>query len=51
MLRLGDVAEVTLGGTEEATAMSVMGKPSVGMGIIRSSTANPLDVTKGVRAL
>jgi multidrug efflux pump len=51
LVRLGDLGEVTLGGTDESNAISVMGQPSVGLGIVRTATANPLDVAKDTRAL
>ncbi len=49
-MRLEDVADVTLSGTDRTTAMRVNGKDSVGFGIVRAPTANPIDVAKAVRA-
>ena len=47
-VRLGDVAEVTLG-TATATSISrTNGRPSVGLGVIKDPDANTIDVTSAV---
>lgn len=49
-VRLSDVARVELGAREERNAAFFEGSPSVTIGIVRQATANPLDVSAGVRA-
>lgn len=49
-VRLGDVARVELGAASYRTGMYVDGEPAVGLGIVRQSTANTLEVGQGVRA-
>lgn len=51
LVRLRDVGEATLGGTDEESLMRVNRKQSVGLGLIRTPTANPLDVAKESRAM
>jgi multidrug efflux pump len=49
-VRLRDVARVELGAREERNAAFFNGTPSVTIGIVKQATANPLDVSAGVRA-
>ncbi|HEY7384210.1 MAG TPA: efflux RND transporter permease subunit [Beijerinckiaceae bacterium] len=49
-VRLRDVAKVELGAREERNAAFFGGSPSVTIGIVKQATANPLDVSAGVRA-
>lgn len=49
-VRLKDVARVELGAREERNASFFNGTPSVSIGIVKQATANPLDVSSGVRA-
>jgi multidrug efflux pump len=49
-VRLRDVAKVELGAREERNAAYFGGTPSVTIGIVKQATANPLDVSAGVRA-
>lgn len=48
-VRLGDVARIELGAASYRTGMYVDGEPAVGLGVIRQSTANTLEVGQGVR--
>jgi multidrug efflux pump len=49
-VRLGDVARIELGAANYRTGLYLNGEPAIGMGIIRQSTANTLEVANGVRA-
>ncbi|MDZ4298214.1 MAG: efflux RND transporter permease subunit [Moraxellaceae bacterium] len=49
LLRVGDVARVELGAEDVRRTTRFNGKEGVGIGIIRLSTANPLEVSQGVR--
>ena len=49
-VRLKNVARVELGAREERNAAFFGGTPSVTIGIVKQATANPLDVSDGVRA-
>lgn len=51
LVRLGDVARVELGLVEERTFFRGNETPMVGIGIIRQSTSNTIDVSNGVKAL
>ena len=51
LVRLGDVARVELGLVEDRTFFRGNGVPMVGIGTIRQSTANTIDVAKAVKAL
>ncbi|MFU8877824.1 MAG: efflux RND transporter permease subunit [Wenzhouxiangellaceae bacterium] len=50
LVRLGDIARVERGTVENRTFFRGNGEPMVGLGIIRQSTANTLEVARGVRA-
>ncbi|MBE2292597.1 MAG: efflux RND transporter permease subunit [Xanthomonadaceae bacterium] len=50
VVRLGDVAKVELGPEERRSYMRSNGVPNVGLGIVRTSTANALDVARAARA-
>ena len=50
LVRLGDVARVERGTVEDRTLFRGNGEPMVGLGVIRQSTANTLDVARAVRA-
>lgn len=50
LVRLGDVARVERGTVEYRTLFRGNGEPMVGLGVIRQSTANTLDVARAVRA-
>ncbi|MFS1525710.1 efflux RND transporter permease subunit [Microbulbifer sp. 2304DJ12-6] len=51
LVRLGDIAEVELGVVEDRTFFRGNGVPMVGIGIIRQSTANTIEVVDGVLEL
>lgn len=51
LVRLGDVARVELGVVEDRTFFRGNQVPMVGIGVIRQSTANTIDVANGVKAL
>ena len=48
-VKVRDVARVQEGAAEERTAVRLNGRASVAVGVIRQATANPLDLSKGVR--
>ncbi|NZA27594.1 efflux RND transporter permease subunit [Luteimonas sp. SJ-92] len=50
VVRLGDVAEVELGARERRAYLRSNFVPNVGLGIVRTSTANALDVVRAARA-
>jgi len=50
VVRLGDVGEVELGPEERRAYLRSNGVPNVGLGIVRTSTANALDVARAARA-
>mgnify|MGYP002784569689 FL=1 len=50
-VKLGEVARVELGAADERRASTYNGVPAIAVGIIRQSTANPLDVSQAVRAV
>ena len=49
-VRIRDVGRVEIGPLQERNAAWFRGNPSVTIGIVKQSTANPLDVSGGVRA-
>jgi len=49
LVRLGEVARVELGADETRTYYRGNGQPQVGLGIIKQSTANAIDVSRGVK--
>jgi len=50
-IRLGDVARVVQGAQDERTSVRLNGRDSVSLGVIRQATANPLELSAGVREL
>ncbi|HQS32118.1 MAG TPA: efflux RND transporter permease subunit [Polaromonas sp.] len=48
-VKLRDVARVEEGPADERTAVRLNGRPAVAVGVVRQATANPLDLSKGVR--
>jgi len=48
-IRLGDVADVTLGPDIETSTVRANGQAAIGMGIVRQAQSNTLDISKGVR--
>lgn len=50
LIKLRDIARVELGPSDERSAARFNGVPAVGVGVIRQSKANLLDVSEGIRA-
>ena len=50
-VRIGDVAQVRQGPASERTATRLNGKDAITLGVIRNATANPLDLSAGVREM
>ncbi|MDX1465308.1 MAG: efflux RND transporter permease subunit, partial [Halomonas sp.] len=50
LVRLGDVARVEIGAVEERTIFRGNGVPMVGLGLMKQSTANVLEISKGAQA-
>ena len=50
-VRIGDVATVRQGPQSERTATRLNGRDAITLGVIRNATANPLDLSAGVRAM
>ncbi|MGH8442826.1 MAG: efflux RND transporter permease subunit, partial [Nevskiaceae bacterium] len=50
LVRLRDVGRAELGGGNERFATRYNGQDAIGMGIVKQSSANPLDVSDAVRA-
>ena len=48
-VRLRDVARVEVGPQDERVNVRFNGKPAVSLGIVKQATANPLDISAGVR--
>jgi multidrug efflux pump len=51
LVRLGDVARVERGTTEDRNLFRGNGVPMVGLGVVKQSTANTVEVAQGVRDL
>jgi multidrug efflux pump len=49
-VRLRDVADVAVGPAEERVIARYRGQPSLGMGLVKQATANPLDLSRALRA-
>ena len=50
-VRLGDVARISQGPQDERSSVRLNGRDSVSLGVIRQATANPLELSAGVRQL
>jgi len=50
-IRIGDVARVHEAPVDERSYVRLNGRDAVGVGVVRQSTANPLELSKGVRGL
>ncbi|MBK5927492.1 efflux RND transporter permease subunit [Rhodobaculum claviforme] len=50
-IRLGDIAQVTLGPKPGETLLRANGETGVGLGIIRQAQSNTLDISRAVRAV
>jgi multidrug efflux pump len=51
LVRLKDVARVEIGPEKERVIARFNGRSAVALGVVKQSTANPLDVSSGVRTL
>ena len=51
LVRLGDVARVERGSEERRAYYRSNGEPNIGLGIVKTSTANSLDVARAARAV
>ncbi|MCD0504824.1 efflux RND transporter permease subunit [Bordetella petrii] len=49
-VRMGDVARVEIGAADDRILSRFNGRPAINIGLTRQSTANPLDLSKAVRA-
>ena len=49
-VRISDVATVEIGAAAERTSVRFKGRSAVGMGVIKQATANPLELSKALRA-
>jgi multidrug efflux pump len=49
-VKLGEIARVELGAADERRSSTFNGVPAIAVGVIKQSTANPLDVSKAVNA-
>ena len=50
-VRLRDVGRVEEGAADERSAVRLNGNPAISAGVIRQTTANPLELSKGVREM
>ena len=50
-VKLGDVARIEEAAANERSSVRLNGVPSISTGVIRNATANPLEVSAGVRAI
>ncbi|REM96138.1 AcrB/AcrD/AcrF family protein, partial [Mycobacterium tuberculosis] len=48
--RMGDVAKIELASSERRAYYRSNGEPNIGLGIVKTSTANALDVAREARA-
>ncbi len=49
LVRLGDVAQARIGAVEERRTTRYNGRTAVTLGVVKQSTANPLEVSKAIR--
>ncbi|WP_311948506.1 efflux RND transporter permease subunit [Halomonas piscis] len=49
LIRLGDVARVEIGAVEDRTIFRSNGEPMVGLGLMKQSTANVLEISRAAR--
>jgi multidrug efflux pump len=50
-VKLGEVARIELGASDERRSSNYNGVPAIAVGVIKQATANPLDVSNAVRAV
>ena len=48
-VKIRDIAKVEEGAADERSTVRLGGRPAISAGVIRQATANPLDLSKGVR--
>jgi len=51
LVRLKDVGRSEVGARDERTIVRFKGEPAVALGVVKQATANPLDISRGVRAM
>lgn len=51
LVRLGEVAEVEIGAEDDRSELRANGRNAIGLGVVKQSKANTLDVANGVREL
>ena len=49
LVRLRDIGEAVIGARDERTITRFMGNPAVALGVVKQSTANPLEVSAAVK--
>lgn len=49
LVRLGDVARIEIGPEDKRVVARYNGEPAIAIGIVKQSTANPLEVSQGVQ--
>jgi multidrug efflux pump len=49
-IRISDLGRVEIGAASERSTVRFNGKPAVALGVIKQATANPLDLSKALRA-
>jgi len=49
-VRIGDLGKVEIGAASERSAVRFKGRPAVSVGVIKQATANPLELSKALRA-
>jgi multidrug efflux pump len=50
-VKLRDVARIEEGAAEERSSVRLNGRPAISAGVIRQATANPLELSRGVREM
>ncbi len=50
LVRLGEVADINYGPLDERSLVRFNGNPSIALGVIKQSVANPLEISKAIRA-
>lgn len=49
LVRLGDVASINYGPLEERSLVRFNGRPAIGLGVVKQSVANPLEISSAIR--
>lgn len=49
LVRLGEVADIAYGPLEERSLVRFNGRPSIGLGVVKQSVANPLEISAAIR--